>query len=92
MQTHIKTEKSFVCEPCDKRFTSKDHLKRHLKSRAHTKIQCEGCGVYYIPQSNSRKKICDKCRAVQFRCELCNAVFKQLKHLNKHKKSILHNP
>lgn len=52
----LKIEKPFKCETCDKQFSRKDHLNRHVFIHSGTKpFQCEICSKLFSRKDNKYK-------------------------------------
>ena len=84
--THTKV-KAFKCTVCDKSFTKKGGLTKHIKS-IHTKeskYQCQSCDKIFNLRSNlfrHLKTVHDKIKS--FVCDQCGKKFGRNGHLTRH--------
>ena len=90
LQYHIMqylNVKPYQCEECKKRFSKSYVLTRHIKN-AHTgnkeKIfECTKCNRRFI-SSNELKHHIFVHKAPQFKCKICDRVYKHKKNLTSH--------
>ncbi len=89
----------FRCEQCDKTFSTKKILNRHIRELHISKliggeIPCDKCGKTFSRQSNLIRHIAavhsesDQQKNYKHCCHVCGAKFKQKCHLNEH--SLIH--
>ena len=80
----------FVCEFCNKKYTSQTyshyvlHLKYHTKDKSH---KCSECGKCFVEAHNLRKHMLRHNGEKMFQCEICGREFYELAQLNQHKNS-----
>ncbi|CAL1294336.1 unnamed protein product [Larinioides sclopetarius] len=87
---HMPAEVMFTCEICDKKFTRKAHLKRHLRIHApHRPFKCPFCSYRGCEKSDITKHLLIH-EAPKHKCETCGKAFRHLKnkelHVKRHKK------
>ena len=86
-------KKDFLCELCDKSYTQKHHLKRHVEV-THDKIknfECETCYKIFATKDGLKRHISiihdDMIKGPKmkvFKCESCEKSFSQKSHLKVH--------
>ncbi|XP_055953216.1 uncharacterized protein LOC129988948 isoform X2 [Argiope bruennichi] len=87
---HMPAEVMFTCEICEKKFTRKAHLKRHLRIHApHRPFKCPFCSYRGCEKSDITKHLLIH-EAPKHKCERCGKAFRHLKnkelHVKRHKK------
>lgn len=86
MMLHIRNEKLFKCETCNKRFSNKkvleNHKSIHKSSDERKKFECKDCGKFLSSQTavNNHVKWFHTDR--QFKCESCNKKFATVRRNN----------
>lgn len=82
--TAAATSNQYVCEYCDKKFTSMSSLKRHLKNVRHA-FECKLCTQVF----NHREELILHANQVhegkRYSCEFCGNTYKKRNSLNIHK-------
>ena len=86
--TH-RTERKFLCDECDKGFTTKPYLTHHRKSHVETVFRCSQCAftsrvgsaVHAHRQVHTQGSIL---------CDICGLAYADKSALNKHKR--VHDP
>lgn len=83
MATH-STTKDFVCETCNKSFTTVRYLKEHVQTHQEGKFVCEICGKASKTKSNhnSHSKIHTGER--KYHCTMCHLKFLRPQGLKRH--------
>ncbi|XP_054720815.1 uncharacterized protein LOC129230441 [Uloborus diversus] len=85
---HFPPEVLFPCEKCDKKFSRKAHLKRHLRIHEPIKpYKCPFCEYKGCEKSDITKHLLIH-EAPKHKCEVCGKCFRHLKnkelHLKRH--------
>ena len=83
-----KSQKSWKCEFCNKSFSKKHHLKRHVEqvhsdSRPYT---CQYCNISFKDKYNLKVHERIHTGEKPFQCHICNRSFNQKSALNAHVK------
>ncbi|XP_021945343.1 zinc finger protein 99 [Folsomia candida] len=103
LQLHIKIRHSTLrpptnkCIQCNKAFTSKHTLKKHMDKHSDRNIKCDRPNCTSVFKTNNRlnehiKQVHESKKegAAEYRCETCGKVFNVKGRLRRHEK--LHNP
>eukprot|EP00088_Acartia_fossae_P005931 TRINITY_DN12687_c0_g1_i6.p1 TRINITY_DN12687_c0_g1~~TRINITY_DN12687_c0_g1_i6.p1 ORF type:complete len:580 (-),score=68.93 TRINITY_DN12687_c0_g1_i6:113-1852(-) len=93
-------EKPYSCNDCDKSFLRKIDLKKHMVIHGpREKETCATCGKILLNKITLAKHIakgmCFKTNKAkekkQFKCDLCNVLFRSEENLAKHKDTFVHD-
>lgn len=79
-------QKIFICSVCEKRFTKKYHVDRHMLIHTGEKPhKCNDCGRSFNNKSNlmSHVQLVHK-KLSPYQCDVCNVTFKRKKMLLEH--------
>ncbi|GFS95982.1 zinc finger and SCAN domain-containing protein 10 [Nephila pilipes] len=83
---HMPAEVVFTCEICQKKFTRKAHLKRHLRiHEPHRPYKCSFCSYRGCEKSDITKHLLIH-EAPKHKCQICNKAFRHLKNKELHVK------
>ena len=79
--------KPYICVTCDKHYSKKAYLNRHIKERhIHKKVQCDTCGQQFTRLPYLQKHLIEKHQqSYQFKCYSCDFTTSCSKDLTKHK-------
>ena len=86
--SHRNEAGQYPCNKCDKLYTRKDNLDRHIQS-AHEGIKypCNNCEYQATTANHLKTHIRSIHKGIKFPCDLCDYKASQNSHLNNHKKN-----
>ncbi|XP_031155991.2 zinc finger protein 2-like [Sander lucioperca] len=78
-------KESLSCFECGKRFGTKQHLKRHMKSHTGEKaFSCSVCGKIFIQKVQLTEHMRTHTGEKPFSCSVCQKAFARRQHLQRH--------
>ncbi|XP_034747438.1 zinc finger protein 484-like [Etheostoma cragini] len=85
-EVHVSDDKeSFSCFECGKKFGTKQHLKRHMKSHTGEKpFSCTVCGKIFIQKVQLTEHMRTHTGEKPFSCSVCQKAFARRQHLQRH--------
>ena len=84
MKMHLK---SYMCDMCDYRGSSKQHLRSHMRTHSDERpYVCNICGKGFKNRENHRVHMLTHSEVRRYKCEFCGKAFKSKKNLNEHTK------
>ena len=76
------------CNQCDKHFSTKMHLQKHIKTHNSCPQKCNQCGKMYATAKNLKEHIADMHSEKRLECDDCDKRFSTIGRLNLHKKQV----
>ena len=82
-------EKSTYCEICDRVFSNKSSLKRHVDNvHRQIKFKCDKCNENFSLKENLKKHIVTTHKGKKYKCIICSKIFSRSEHLKRHNDNI----
>ncbi|GFU43721.1 hypothetical protein NPIL_573231 [Nephila pilipes] len=89
-QPSFTGKKAFQCEVCQRTFTRRGHLNRHLLTHSEEKpFECDVCQRTFARKDSLFRHMHTQHGENTFHCEVCQRSFSRADNLNKHKR--MHN-
>ncbi|XP_061727913.1 zinc finger protein OZF-like [Cydia pomonella] len=83
-----KSEKSYACEICQKKFPYPSSLRNHKVTHSGEKrFKCELCGIKCSTEKNLKHHVFNHMNDRPFSCDICNRQFVRERYLISHKLS-----
>ena len=85
----IIIKKSYKCEECQKRFTRKFDVKRHMLSHTQTRqYKCSICVKTFLHSNDLKNHQYVHTTEQRYGCDFCGKKFKMLKRMQRHVKNV----
>ena len=78
----------FKCDQCDRNYSNKNNLKRHIKEHSSCRQTCTQCGKMFNTPNNLKQHITNVHSEKRFKCEQCEKIFSTIASLNAHKNAV----
>ena len=78
----------FKCDQCEKDFSTKSDLKKHIKTHNSSPEKCNQCGKMYKTEASLKKHIDRTHSEKRLECDECEKLFSTVGRLNGHKKQV----
>ena len=78
----------FKCDQCNKDFSVKVNLQKHVKTHNSCPQKCNQCGKMYRTETILKKHIVDMHLEKRLKCDECEKMYSTVARLNRHKKTV----
>jgi len=78
----------FTCDQCEKYFTTKGHLQKHIKTHNSCPQKCNECYKMYTTVESLKKHITQMHSEKRLECDECEKMFSSIAVLNQHKNAV----
>jgi len=76
------------CDQCDKDFSTKNDLQKHIKTHNLCPQICNQCGKVYKTMNSLKQHIAQMHSEKRLECDQCAKMFATIRRLNGHKKAV----
>ena len=87
-EEHQEAKEKFICDTCDKEFTTREYFRNHLKIHQNKSFLCEICEKSFttIGYLKNHKNIVHSEHSMVYECSTCQKTFKHKDTLTQHER------